>query len=61
MRCRQSAPSFDRLVDERGQRLRNIKPSDLAVLRLITSTNMVGGMTGKLAGISPLRAIALRY
>ena len=45
-------PSFDHLVGERDQRLRNVKPSGLAVLRLITSTNMVGGMTGKLAGIS---------
>jgi hypothetical protein len=32
-----------------------VSPSALAVLRLITSLNLVGAWTGKLAGFSPLR------
>ena len=32
-----------------------VKPSALAVLRLITSSNLVGSCTGKSAGFSPLR------
>src|SRR5262245_16238803 len=32
-----------------------VRPSDLAVLRLITSSNLVGCTTGRSAGFSPLR------
>src|SRR5262245_46709701 len=32
-----------------------VRPSPLAVLRLITSSNLVGCMTGRSAGFSPLR------
>ena len=33
------------------------RPSALAVLRLITNSNLVGCMTGRLAGFSPLRTL----
>jgi hypothetical protein len=32
-----------------------VRPSALAVLRLITVSNLVGACTGRLAGFSPLR------
>ena len=32
-----------------------VRPSSFAVLRLMTSSNFVGSMTGKLDGCSPLR------
>ena len=32
-----------------------VRPSVLAVLRLMTSSNLVGRMTGRSAGFSPLR------
>src|SRR5262249_10316874 len=32
-----------------------VRPSALAVLRLTTSSNLVGGSTGKSAGLAPLR------
>src|SRR5262249_3335856 len=34
-----------------------VRPSALAVLRLITSANLLGCMTGKSAGFSPLRIL----
>jgi hypothetical protein len=32
-----------------------VRPSDSAVLRLITSSNVVGCWTGRSAGVTPLR------
>src|SRR5277367_5532924 len=32
-----------------------VSPSDLAVFKLITNSNLVGCMTGKSAGLAPLR------
>ena len=34
-----------------------VRPSALAVLRLITSSNLVGSMTGKSPGLTPLRTL----
>src|SRR5262245_44220679 len=35
-----------------------VRPSALAVLRLMTSSNFVGCSTGKLAGLAPLRILS---
>ena len=46
---------FDHLVGAREQRRRHVRPSAFAVLRLITSSYLVGACTGRSAGFSPLR------
>ena len=47
--------SFDHLVGAGEQRRRTSRPSALAVLRLMTSSYLVGACTGRSAGFSPLR------
>src|SRR5262249_8679790 len=46
---------FDHLIGERQQFVRDVRPSVFAVLRLITSSNLVGCTTGISDGFSPLR------
>src|SRR5437899_10820330 len=49
------AASFDELVGAGEDRLRHVRPSVLVVLRLTTSSNLVGCCTGRSAGLAPLR------
>ena len=61
--CRSARQSFDELPASHSIILsavarrvsRTLKPSALAVLRLMTSSNLVGSRTGRSAGRSPLR------
>jgi hypothetical protein len=46
---------LDHLIDAREQRIWHGKASVFAVLRLITSSYLVGACTGRSAGFSPLR------
>src|SRR6186997_2367106 len=46
-----SITSSARLINDDG----TVRPSALAVLRLITSSNLTGACTGRSAGFSPLR------
>ena len=55
MQMQQIAVLFDHLVGAGQQGRRHSRPSALAVFRLITSSNLVGCMTGRSAGFSPLR------
>ena len=47
--------SFDHLVGAAEQRFGTVRPSALAVLRLMTSSTFVACWTGRSAGFSPLR------
>src|SRR6185436_15469377 len=38
-----------------------VRPSALAVLRLMTSSNLVGCSTGRSAGLAPLRILSTKY
>ena len=49
---------FDHLVGAGEQCRGLVRPSLLAVLRLMTSSTFVGCCTGKSAGFSPLRILA---
>ena len=46
---------FDHFVGARKQRGGTVRPSALAVFRLITNSYLVGACTGRSAGFSPLR------
>ena len=50
-----SVASFDHLVGAGEQGCGTLRPSAFAVLRLITSSCLVGACTGRSAGFSPLR------
>ena len=52
---RTSAILFDHLVGAGEHDGGMVRPSALAVLRLITSSYLVGACTGRSAGFSPLR------
>jgi hypothetical protein len=44
---------FDHLVGAGEQREGTVRPSALAILRLMTSSNLVGACTGKSEGLAP--------
>jgi hypothetical protein len=48
---------LDHLVGDGEQRRRHIDAERLAVLRLMTNSNLVGRATGKSAGLAPLRML----
>jgi hypothetical protein len=50
---------FDHLIDPQQQRRRMVRPSALAVFRLMTSSNFVGCSMGRSAGLAPLRIFLL--
>src|SRR6266511_4915300 len=55
-RCRSRALRYSITSSARASRLSGtVRPSALAVLRLMTSSNLVGACTGRSAGFSPLR------
>ena len=49
---------FDHLVGDSKQRRRHVQADALAVLRLITSSNLVGCSTGSSAGLAPLKILS---
>src|SRR5262245_53562224 len=51
----QTASLFDHLVGRLQERLRDRRPSALAVLRLTTSSNLLASCTGRSPGLAPLR------
>ena len=52
---RSKAPLLDHLVGARRSSMGTSRPSALAVLRLITSSNLTGACTGSSPGFAPLR------
>jgi len=50
------------LLDDLGrleeQRLRDVRPMALAVLRLMTKSNFVGCWTGRSAGLAPFKILS---
>jgi len=55
------APLLDHLVRPLQQGVRNRKPERLAVLRLITNSNLVACSTGRSDGFAPRRIWSMRY
>jgi hypothetical protein len=49
---------LDDLIGPLEQRLRDREPKSLAVLRLMTSSNLVGCSTGRSPGLAPLRILS---
>src|SRR5215475_11783378 len=53
-----STPSFNHLIGKREQFIRTVRPSALAVLRLITNSNLFTCSTGKSAGCAPFKILS---
>jgi hypothetical protein len=49
---------FDHLLGTGQERQWEVRPSDLAVFRLISSSNLVGCSSGRSPGFAPLRILA---
>jgi hypothetical protein len=55
---RSKSSLFDHLVGAGEQRWWNFEPIAFALLRLITSSNVVGCSMGKLAGCAPFKILS---